>query len=244
MSFELIAHRGFPHLYPENSMLGINAAIEAGAKNIEIDIQMSRDNIPMVFHDDNLKRITGIDEQIYFKSSQELKKIAISEKEKFGEKFIDEKLPTLLELVIYLTNKKDVHLFVELKQESLKHVGVELMVKKVLSVLQPIINHCVIISYDKEALIITRKLAEQAIGLVITDYDQKTKSWSKKHQPEYLFADREAITKKQMPLWKGAWKWAFFEYSLSAIKEWVPENVNLIETDNIAALINYQNSIN
>lgn len=59
------AHRGLHgpkggmHV-PENSLLGARLAIEAGM-GIECDIQRSADDHPMVFHDWDLKRLTGED---------------------------------------------------------------------------------------------------------------------------------------------------------------------------------------
>ena len=42
---QLIAHRGLQAHYPENSMLAIRKAFEAGAKHIECDIQLSSDGV-------------------------------------------------------------------------------------------------------------------------------------------------------------------------------------------------------
>ena len=43
---------------PENSRAAVRAAVEAGY-GIEIDIQPSADMVPMVFHDYDLRRLTG-----------------------------------------------------------------------------------------------------------------------------------------------------------------------------------------
>lgn len=52
------AHRGLHSLgVPENSRAATERAIAAGL-GIECDIQMSRDNIPLVFHDWELERLT------------------------------------------------------------------------------------------------------------------------------------------------------------------------------------------
>ena len=53
------AHRGLHHEgVPENSLAGAEGAIAAGM-GIECDIQRSRDDHPMVFHDWELERLTG-----------------------------------------------------------------------------------------------------------------------------------------------------------------------------------------
>ena len=55
------AHRGLhSESLPENSIGAFEAATEKGI-GIELDIQLSKDGVPMVFHDDNLSRVCGID---------------------------------------------------------------------------------------------------------------------------------------------------------------------------------------
>jgi glycerophosphoryl diester phosphodiesterase len=56
-----VAHRALHDVTdgrPENSRAAIRAAIAAGYA-IEIDLQYSSDGCPMVFHDDDLDRLTG-----------------------------------------------------------------------------------------------------------------------------------------------------------------------------------------
>ena len=62
MSFnlpKLIGHRGVKDLYPENTLYSINKAIQLNLKWIEIDVKISKDHIPFLFHDDNLDRTTS-----------------------------------------------------------------------------------------------------------------------------------------------------------------------------------------
>jgi glycerophosphoryl diester phosphodiesterase len=56
-----IAHRGLHNKdFPENSLPAFENAIKHNYA-IEIDVQMTKDNTVIVFHDDNLKRVTGKD---------------------------------------------------------------------------------------------------------------------------------------------------------------------------------------
>ena len=62
----LIAHRGYHDIkigIPENSMLAFKRAIENNLI-IELDVHVLKDGTVVVFHDDNLKRMTGIDKDI------------------------------------------------------------------------------------------------------------------------------------------------------------------------------------
>ena len=56
-AFRLIAHRGHPTKQEENSKLSFEHALEAGATCIEFDVQMTKDSIPVVFHDECLHRL-------------------------------------------------------------------------------------------------------------------------------------------------------------------------------------------
>ena len=47
----VIAHRGASAYYPENTMAAFRAAVELGAAMIELDILLSSDGVPVVFHD-------------------------------------------------------------------------------------------------------------------------------------------------------------------------------------------------
>lgn len=68
------AHRGLytkDQSIPENSLAAFRRAVEKGY-GIELDVQVSRDGQVMVFHDDNLKRMCGVDGYIWDYSCDEL----------------------------------------------------------------------------------------------------------------------------------------------------------------------------
>jgi glycerophosphoryl diester phosphodiesterase len=53
-----VAHRGYSAAYPENTLVAIDAAFDAGAHAVEIDLQRSADGAVVIFHDDTLDRTT------------------------------------------------------------------------------------------------------------------------------------------------------------------------------------------
>ena len=55
----IVAHRGAWTVGPENSLLAIRRAFDAGHQIVEIDIQESADGILFLMHDDTLDRMTG-----------------------------------------------------------------------------------------------------------------------------------------------------------------------------------------
>ena len=97
------AHRGLHGVdLPENSMGAFKAAMDKGV-GIELDIQLSSDGIPMVFHDDSLKRICGIDAKVSDYTADELKKIRLLDSEYTIPTFeevlleVDGRVPLLVE---------------------------------------------------------------------------------------------------------------------------------------------------
>ena len=56
-----MGHRGAAAWAPENTLASIERAAELGATWVEFDVMLTGDGVPVLFHDDNLKRITGFD---------------------------------------------------------------------------------------------------------------------------------------------------------------------------------------
>jgi len=85
------AHRGYfdnENAVPENSLAAFSAAIEAGY-GIELDVQMSEDGVPVVFHDADLQRMCGVEGKIWEYSLAELSEMKLLDTE--------EGIPTLAE---------------------------------------------------------------------------------------------------------------------------------------------------
>lgn len=57
-SMQIVAHRGFSGLFPENTLLSIKKALELGVNFIEIDIRQTRDRELIVMHDEKVDRTT------------------------------------------------------------------------------------------------------------------------------------------------------------------------------------------
>ena len=59
-----IAHRGYFNTeHPENSLGAFARAVEHGFA-VELDIQMTKDDVIVVFHDNDLKRVCGVDKKV------------------------------------------------------------------------------------------------------------------------------------------------------------------------------------
>lgn len=99
------AHRGLfdnETQAPENSLNAIREAVKAGY-GIEFDVQLSKDDIPVVFHDASLKRMCGIDGKVWEYTLEELQKMKLANSNEtiptFAQvlKEVDGKVPLIIE---------------------------------------------------------------------------------------------------------------------------------------------------
>ena len=112
------AHRGLfdnETYAPENSIAAIQKAIEAGY-GIEFDVQLSKDNVPVVFHDASLKRMCGVDGKVWEYTIEELQKL------KLGKS--NETIPTLAHVLEMIDGQ--VPLIIEYKMDRVNAMVCEL----------------------------------------------------------------------------------------------------------------------
>ena len=112
MSFLLIAHRGANRLAPENTLAAFRLALDAGCDGCECDVQLSRDGVLTVFHDDNLRRLVGTPHAIPDLTTSQLAALRVSGAGRHAAE--DTTIPTL-ETVWQLHQQRGKRLFVELK---------------------------------------------------------------------------------------------------------------------------------
>ena len=110
----LIAHRGYSDLAPENTYSSFDLAISKGFKIFELDVQLTKDNIPIIFHDYDLKRIFNLDLLIKNTEYEFLSKLDAGSW--FDKKYFDQKIPTFENILKKYKNQ--VHLQIELKSHE------------------------------------------------------------------------------------------------------------------------------
>lgn len=126
----IIAHRGFSDEAPENSLASFHKAIEAKSDMIELDVRLSADNIPMVFHDRRLQRTSDGSGAINQKHSRQL--VMIDNGSWFSPKFHRERIPLLRD--VFPLVKKELKLNIEIKPDVVstnEHSAVELVLQEV-----------------------------------------------------------------------------------------------------------------
>lgn len=117
-----IAHRGFSGKYPENTMLAFRKAVEAGCDGIENDVQMTKDGVLVICHDEAVDRTTDGSGFIPSFTYEEIRKLDAGIK--FGKEYKEEKIPSLDEFFQYVKDK-NLYINLELKNGIIQYEGME-----------------------------------------------------------------------------------------------------------------------
>lgn len=70
-----VGHRGDPYRVRENTLPSIRSAFARGADAVEIDVRMTRDGVPVLLHDEDLRRLWGFDVRLDDITSPQLKEL-------------------------------------------------------------------------------------------------------------------------------------------------------------------------
>ncbi|GLW69851.1 glycerophosphoryl diester phosphodiesterase [Kitasatospora phosalacinea] len=71
-----VAHRGDPYLHRENTLPAVSAALAAGADAVEVDVQLTRDGVPVLLHDHTLERLWNDQRRIDRVALDQLEEVA------------------------------------------------------------------------------------------------------------------------------------------------------------------------
>jgi len=156
----VVAHRGFSHDYPENTVASAMGAIQAKAEGCEFDVYISRDNDVFVLHDGTFNRTTNVKAEIVDGKPKPVKINDLSFEEirqlDAGSwkdaKFAGEKIPTLDEMLAVLKDSKCWPV-IEIKQAGFEQQVIDAVKKAKME------DRVVIIAFSKDVVKTIRKLA-------------------------------------------------------------------------------------
>lgn len=112
--FVLIAHRGFSSEAPENTVAAFDLAVDSGFTNIELDVQLTADGVPVVVHDSSVDRTTNGSGLVGSMTYDQLAQLDAGSW--FGARFKDEGIPSLQVILERYAGR--IHLHLELKSEQ------------------------------------------------------------------------------------------------------------------------------
>jgi glycerophosphoryl diester phosphodiesterase len=163
----IIAHRGLTSLHLENTLSALSSAFDYKADGVEFDVQLSKDMVPMVFHDRNLKRLVNLEANIDDLSLAELKTLSQTSKKYHNFPY---PISTLSEVLQAMPPHKLIN--IELK-ETTAMKGLD-GIKNTLKIIEPYKNklNIIISSFEPEILQTVSNLdRDYPIGLLINKHE-------------------------------------------------------------------------
>lgn len=201
-SIKIIGHRGYPSVFPENTLASFAGALDIGVDYIETDVQMTKDGELVLFHDDTITRITGQEGMISDYTYEELAQMDAGSW--FSPEYTGERIPTLQEF-LNLIKDSDVKVYLELKD-----IGeVEGFEEKVLEAVcgQDMLERCVFASFRYEYLAHIKEL-DEAAEILYNTTSAKT-SIPEEFPAEYYGLYAETVTESAVEAIHRAGKQAF-----------------------------------
>ena len=151
----IMAHRGYSAKAPENTIPAFQKCIDNRFTAAELDVQMLADGTIVVLHDDNLKRTTGVDKNVWEVTYDEIKDL--DNGSFFDESFAGTTIPTFDEVMRLAGHGKDkLYLNIEIKRNG-HDDGI---VEKVVEIIRKnnYMDYCDVTSQDYETLEEVRKV--------------------------------------------------------------------------------------
>ncbi|EIT87295.1 glycerophosphoryl diester phosphodiesterase family protein [Fictibacillus macauensis ZFHKF-1] len=121
----IYGHRGASAHCPENTMAAFVKALACGADGIELDVHLTKDRIPVIIHDDQVKRTTNGKGWVKHLSLDEIKRLDAGSW--FSPAFKTEKILTLQEFLEWIA-PTSLFLNIELKNNTVEYEGMEALV--------------------------------------------------------------------------------------------------------------------
>lgn len=234
----LVAHRGWPSEFPENTLLGFQQAAMRGATYVETDVQCTRDGVPVLYHDASTRRVSGVRGSLLERTVEEIGALSASAPGRFGDRFAGTPIPTLRAFAGWLAQHPALTAFIEIKQQSLKRFGVEQTTARVMHALEGLESRCIMISFDDRC--IEHAAAGYAVrtGWVLPAWNKRTEARARALQPDFLFAEDVQLPRRAEDIWSGPWQWAVYVIDdLNTALSFVERGIRVVETDAIGDLL-------
>lgn len=190
---QLVAHRGWRQRFPENTLAAIEGALRAGAINIEIDVQLSADRVPMLFHDRTLMRVCREKGEVHQYNAQQLSGFPAYEPDRFGDQFLQTRIASLADVVALFEENSQTHLFLEVKEEALQQFGDATVYAAIAPLIEPIRERCTIISFAHTFLQYAQAQHWPRIGPVLNAWEEITSPTLAALRPSVVFCDIDQL---------------------------------------------------
>jgi len=183
----IIAHRGAMAEAPENTRSAFKKALTYPIDGIELDVQLSRDGVPVIYHDPSLKKINGTRKPVLAYPYQELSRMDWGAW--FSPAFSGEPILTLEDLLanyggqtrLLIEIKTDGRFIKQSGNQTLAHKAVDLVTKLIPS---QRIDKVMVLSFDPDIIVTAMRRAPDLTYAL----NLKTEKLPKRNWPVNLYA--------------------------------------------------------
>lgn len=170
----ILGHRGSSLIAPENTLAAFIQSILAGADGVEFDVRLAADKVPVVIHDDSLRRTANLDRSVRDLTSSELQALDAGawfyKKHPGSREEHNERVPSLEQVFELYAGKPGV-LYVEMKGEPVERELVRSVVRTISEF--AFIDRVVVESFDLPAIGELKQTAPEIRTAALFD-----RSWS------------------------------------------------------------------
>ncbi|MFC2160934.1 gamma-glutamyltransferase [Acidobacteriota bacterium] len=175
----VVAHRGASSLAPENTLASVNKALELGADQCEIDVQLTKDGEVVLLHDSLLKRTAGREGVLSDYTLDELRELEVGNW--FSQDFRGEPIPTLREVIRAVKGKMLLNIEIKVSRTETD------IVNKVVEIIQSerIRKKCIVTSFGRNEVEKVKELDPRIMTGFI---------FSQKYPPDVFEGNWEALS--------------------------------------------------
>ena len=226
---KLTAHRGFSGIAPENTLIAFEKSGEYGFYATECDVHLTKDGVWVIYHDDNIFRLTNGYKNIEDATYEELQEYVIDNGVNV-DNYPNQKIPTLEE---YLIICKDMRIIPQIEIKN----GSKEKLQEILDLLQKyeLKENAIIISFKGEMIKKVRELDEKIeLWYLVEEITEENIKISKDNNYKLAFNHKkndEEVIKKAIG--QGLTLCAWTVDDLASLEELYNLGVNYITTNAI-----------
>lgn len=226
---KLTAHRGFSGIAPENTLIAFEKSGEYGFYATECDVHLTKDGVWVIYHDDNIFRLTNGYKNIEDATYEELQEYVIDNGVNV-DYYPNQKIPTLEE---YLIICKDMKIIPQIEIKN----GSKEKLQEILDLLEKyeLKENAIIISFKSEMIKKVRELDENIeLWYLVEEITEENIKTSKDNNYKLAFNykknDEEII---KTAIGQGLTLCAWMVDDLASLEELYNLGVNYITTNAI-----------
>ena len=219
---QIIAHRGYRKIAPENTLPAFEQAIKYKADSLELDLHVSKDGKLIVIHDEKVDRTTNGEGFIKDMTVKKIKKLDAGSW--FDKKFKNTRIPTFEEFLDFVIKQKfDGELLVELKTNKVDYPGIEKQALDILKKYQKkaTYSHYILQSFNDKTLQNLKKIDSSLDLALLVYYPTETeRRWLAKNQFNHFHPNYRRIL---------SFPWRRWSLGRQSYRVWLVNDSNIMK---------------